>query len=143
MIQGGLSKIQTCDNLVSIFCSAAMRERGEYQFQFLKTRSSNGTHRKITLLLDKDSLRLSNSDDDDDTPVESINDVKAALFGKQARADLGINIGSTAPAPEPLPKPSSNPIMEKIEKMTPASLKQEVISPEQRLAKILKMKNSD
>lgn len=150
MIQGGLSKIQTCDNLVSIFCSAAMRERGEYQFQFLKTRSSNGTHRKLTLLLDKDSLRLSNNDEDDDVPVQSVNDVKAALFGKSANGNIGLSIGdsntkSSLGSREPAPavaKPSTNPIMEKIERMTPPELKKETVSPEERLAKILKMKNS-
>lgn len=142
MIQGGMSKIQTCDNLVSIFCSASMRERGEYQFQFLKTRSSNGTHRKITLLLDKDSLRLSNSDeDDDDTPIQSVSDVKATLFGKQAKADIGLNIGSPK-APPPTPPVSANPIMEKIEKITPPELKQAAVSPEERLAKILKLSGS-
>lgn len=144
MIQGGMSKIQTCDNLVSIYCSPAMRERGEYQFQFLKTRSSNGTHRKITLLLDKESLRLSNSDEDDDQPVESVADVKAALFGKKASGDLGLNLGSP-PDPEPVkqiaqPKPSTNKIMEQIDAITPPELKSETLSPEDRLAKILKLK---
>lgn len=141
MIQGGMSKIQTCDNLVSIYCSAAMRERGEYQFQFLKTRSSNGTHRKITLLLDKESLRLSNSDEDDDAPVESVNDVKAALFGKKAQANIGLNIGSPPAPPKLAEKLPTNKIMEEIEKLTPPEMKEETISPEQRLAKILKLKN--
>ena len=41
-IAGGLSKIQTSDNVIGIFTSRAMRERGRYQIQFMKTRSSSG-----------------------------------------------------------------------------------------------------
>lgn len=143
MIQGGMSKIQTCDNLVSIYCSPSMRERGEYQLQFLKTRSSNGTHRKITLMLDKDSLRLSNCDEDDDLPIVSANDVKAALFGKSAGGDIGtnINIGSPKVAPMVPKQESANPIMQKIEALTPPSVSGQVQTPEERLAKILKLKN--
>ena len=32
-ISGGISKIQTADNVISIFASAAMKERGQYQVQ--------------------------------------------------------------------------------------------------------------
>ena len=39
-IAGGLSKIQTADNVIGIFTSRAMRERGRYQIQLMKTRSS-------------------------------------------------------------------------------------------------------
>ena len=38
-ISGGLSKIQTADNVFGIFTSRAMRERGRYQLQLMKTRS--------------------------------------------------------------------------------------------------------
>ena len=41
-ISGGLSKIQTADNVIGIFTSRAMRERGRYQIQLMKTRSSSG-----------------------------------------------------------------------------------------------------
>ena len=40
-IAGGISKIQTADNVIGIFTSNAMRERGRYQIQFMKTRSSS------------------------------------------------------------------------------------------------------
>ncbi len=38
-ISGGLSKIQTADNVIGIFTSRAMRERGRYQIQLMKTSS--------------------------------------------------------------------------------------------------------
>ena len=37
-ISGGLSKIMTADNVIGIFTSRAMKERGRYQIQFMKTR---------------------------------------------------------------------------------------------------------
>ena len=48
-ISGGLSKIQTADNVIGIFTSRAMRERGRYQIQFMKTRSSSGVGQKVDL----------------------------------------------------------------------------------------------
>ena len=39
-ISGGISKINTADNVFGIFTSRAMKERGRYQIQLMKTRSS-------------------------------------------------------------------------------------------------------
>jgi replicative DNA helicase len=57
-ISGGISKINTADNLIGIFTSRAMRERGRYQIQLMKTRSSSGVGQKIDLEFDLDSLRI-------------------------------------------------------------------------------------
>ncbi len=57
-IAGGISKIQTADNVFGIFTSRAMRERGRYQIQLMKTRSSSGIGSKIDLEFDIDSLRI-------------------------------------------------------------------------------------
>lgn len=62
-IAGGISKIQTADNVIGIFTSNAMRERGQYQLQLLKTRSSSGVGSKVNLVFDKDSLRISDDTD--------------------------------------------------------------------------------
>jgi len=64
-ISGGLSKIQTADNVIGIFTSRAMRERGRYQIQFMKTRSSSGVGQKVDLAFDPDTLRISDCDDED------------------------------------------------------------------------------
>ena len=65
-ISGGLSKIQTADNVFGIFTSRAMRERGRYQLQLMKTRNSGGVGQKIDLAFDIDTLRIFDCDDDDD-----------------------------------------------------------------------------
>ena len=64
-IAGGLSKVQTADNVIGIFTSQAMRERGRYQVQFMKTRSSSGVGHKVDLKFDIAGLRISDLDEDD------------------------------------------------------------------------------
>ena len=64
-ISGGLSKIMTADNVIGIFTSRAMRERGRYQIQFMKTRSSSGVGQKVDLEFNVDTLRISDIAEDE------------------------------------------------------------------------------
>jgi KaiC/GvpD/RAD55 family RecA-like ATPase len=57
-IAGGLSKINTADNVFGIFTSRAMRERGRYQIQLMKTRSSSGVGQKVDLEFNIETLRI-------------------------------------------------------------------------------------
>ena len=70
-ISGGLSKIQTADNVLGIFTSRAMRERGRYQLQLMKTRNSGGVGQKIDLAFNVDTLRIFDCDEDDDDNYSS------------------------------------------------------------------------
>ena len=65
-IAGGLSKVQTADNVFGIFTSRAMKERGRYQIQFMKTRSSSGVGQKIDLEFDVESLRIRDLGEDEE-----------------------------------------------------------------------------
>jgi len=65
-ISGGISKINTADNLIGIFTSRAMRERGRYQIQLMKTRSSSGVGQKIDLGFDVDTLRIVDIGDEEE-----------------------------------------------------------------------------
>lgn len=64
-IAGGISKINTADNLIGIFSSKAMRERGRVQIQFMKTRSSSGVGQKLDLKFNVQSLRITDLDEDE------------------------------------------------------------------------------
>lgn len=78
-IAGGISKINTADNLFGIFTSRAMRERGKYQIQLMKTRSSSGVGSKIDLNFDVETLRISNSDfqsEEQETSVSVVESIK-------------------------------------------------------------------
>lgn len=57
-IAGSSAKVSTCDNLIGIFTSRSMRERGQYQFQLMKTRSSGGVGQKFELSFNTDTLRI-------------------------------------------------------------------------------------
>ena len=65
-IAGGISKINTADNVIGIFTSNAMRERGRYQVQFMKTRSSSGVGSKVDLKFNIDTLRIEDLEDGDE-----------------------------------------------------------------------------
>jgi archaellum biogenesis ATPase FlaH len=57
-ISGGISKINTADNVFGIFTSRSMRERGQYQIQLMKTRSSSGVGQKVELAFNIETLRI-------------------------------------------------------------------------------------
>ena len=75
-ISGGISKINTADNVFGIFTSRAMRERGRYQIQCMKSRSSTGVGMKIDLDYNIDTMRMTDLPDDgtDNRPQGNIMD---------------------------------------------------------------------
>ena len=95
-ISGGLSKIQTADNVIGIFTSQAMRERGRYQVQFMKTRSSAGVGQKVDLAFDMSGLRITDLEDED---VKTEAQETSALYNKIKRktvadADANPNVAA-------------------------------------------------
>ncbi len=72
-IGGGISKINSADYVFGIFTSRSMRERGKYQLQCMKARSSTGVGKKIDLDYDVDTMRITDpgAEDDDDNPKQS------------------------------------------------------------------------
>ena len=85
-ISGGLSKIQTADNVFGIFTSRAMRERGRYQLQLMKTRNSGGVGQKIDLEFDIDSLRIRDLADDEE--YQEFNKRKSTIYEGLKRQTL-------------------------------------------------------
>jgi KaiC/GvpD/RAD55 family RecA-like ATPase len=88
-IAGGISKIQTADNVVGIFTSNAMREKGRYQIQFMKTRSSSGVGTKVDLKFDPDTLRIVDLEegDEDAMTVTTGNLVEQLKRGNSIKAE--------------------------------------------------------
>jgi hypothetical protein len=64
-ISGGISKINTADNVFGIFTSRAMKERGKYQIQCMKSRSSTGVGQKIDLEYNIETMRITDEGGDD------------------------------------------------------------------------------
>jgi len=93
-IAGGISKINTADFLFGIFTSRSMRERGKYQIQCMKSRSSTGVGMKIDLDYNIETMRITDDGVDEnpknDSPSQIMNKIKT------------VSTVSTAPvAPEP------------------------------------------
>lgn len=97
-ISGGISKVNTSDNFIGIYTSRAMRERGKYQLQLLKTRNSNGVGQKIDLEFNVDTLRVTDSGQSSDTTVsDSARQILDKIKNTNAAAP-GLDTRSTAPA---------------------------------------------
>lgn len=64
-IAGGISKINTADYVFGIFTSRSMRERGKYQIQCMKSRSSTGVGQKIDLDYNMETMRITDNDTED------------------------------------------------------------------------------
>jgi archaellum biogenesis ATPase FlaH len=92
-ISGGISKINTADNVFGIFTSRAMKERGKYQIQCMKSRSSTGVGQKIDLEYNIETMRITDEGGDNPDsyrggPSASVMDsIKAKSQVKAAEAD--------------------------------------------------------
>jgi KaiC/GvpD/RAD55 family RecA-like ATPase len=83
-IAGGISKINTADNVFGIFTSRSMRERGKYQIQCMKSRSSTGVGQKIDLEYNIETMRITDSGEESDStkynnPQPSVNALMNSL----------------------------------------------------------------
>jgi len=104
-ISGGISKINTADNVFGIFTSRSMRERGLYQIQLMKTRSSSGVGQKIELAFDIDTLRITDNNELNNTrPHTTGNELLAQIKNTsqintntlpETDAKITANIGAT------------------------------------------------
>ena len=89
-IAGGISKINTADNVIGIFTSRAMRERGRYQIQFMKTRSSSGVGQKVDLEFDNNSLRIRDCDESDSDSASASSTISTDVMNKiKAQSNVG------------------------------------------------------
>lgn len=61
-IAGGISKINTADNVFGIFTSRSMKERGKYGIQCMKSRNSTGVGQKIDLDYNIETMRITDED---------------------------------------------------------------------------------
>lgn len=90
-IAGGLSKINTADNVISIATSQAKRASDIQELQFLKTRTSDSVGSKVELGYDWKSMRITNA-----APAPAL------------------MVAANAPTPTPAPRAASNTRLKEI-----------------------------
>ena len=105
-ISGGISKINTADNVFGIFTSRAMKERGRYQIQLMKTRSSSGVGTKVDLDFDIESLRITD-------PGEDAQGTPGSLKPQVGSVMAQIKAKSTVDGEELAPKPTGTAAWDK------------------------------
>ncbi len=102
-IAGGISKIQTADNVIAILATPAMRERGQYQFQFLKTRSSSGVGSKVVMGFDQENLRIYDLEESENpAPAKTAQDMMADLRRKNSATGTADNKRPDPSAADPV-----------------------------------------
>ena len=104
-ISGGISKINTADNVFGIFTSRHMREKGQYQLQLMKTRSSSGVGQNIELAFDLNTLRITDPDPEGSNsyrpaPQPSGNDIMSRLKPSSTVTSVNEKIHETVDVPE-------------------------------------------
>ena len=103
-ISGGISKINTADNVFGIFTSRAMKERGKYQIQCMKSRSSTGVGQKIDLEYNIDTMRITDEGGEDgDTGGRFARKPNSDLMDS-IKAKANVSSGEEADVPWERPK---------------------------------------
>ena len=91
-IAGGISKINTADNVIAIFTTISMKESGRYQIQFMKTRSSAGVGSKVDLKFDVASLRITDLDEDEENATMA---TAANILGQLKQSSIVTDVEET------------------------------------------------
>jgi replicative DNA helicase len=107
-IAGGISKINTADNVFGIFTSRQMRERGRYQIQCMKSRSSTGVGQKIDLEYNVESMRITDPglDANEGTGPVKISNIMSQIKSKvtESAEENKVERATGTPAWEQAPK---------------------------------------
>ena len=105
-IAGGISKINTADNVFGIFTSRAMRERGRYQIQCMKSRSSTGVGQKIDLEYNIETMRITDPglDVNEGTGPAKVSSIMSQIKSKSESAEDKVERATGTPAWEQAPK---------------------------------------
>lgn len=82
-IAGGLSKINTCDNLIAIIQTDAMKAAGEYMLKMVKTRNSGGVGKVMMLRWNPISLRVTNLTDVDKNKLDFVSSAAKPVPAKK------------------------------------------------------------
>ena len=116
-ISGGISKINTADNVFGIFTSRAMKERGRYQIQCMKSRSSTGVGQKIDLEYNIETMRITDPGEEGQesqasggSGVRRAEDAARGCAGQSERgaADRALIFATPRPAHAPCACPESH-----------------------------------
>lgn len=106
-IAGGISKINTSDNVFGIFTNPTKRENGVYDLQFLKTRSSSAVGSKISLAYDPISMRITDMGED----AEILKAKSAQAVAQELKSNIKGMPQDKAPPAAPAASGAPNDVM--------------------------------
>ena len=103
-IAGGISKVNTTDNLIAIMQNASMKARSEMMFKLLKTRSSNGVGNQFMMSFNPTTLIMS-CFEEEDAGRDRSKTLANYVRGRVAKKDEGGEPDAPVTA-EPKPSPT-------------------------------------
>lgn len=115
-IAGGISKVNTADNLFAITTTPQMQKQGTFGFKLVKTRTSAGVGSDVDLSYDPISMRIENAEPSEDTTPKV--DVNNMLTKKSKNNSSGTVQTSVAPNIQKSSVSNLHDIMNKIKKNT-------------------------
>jgi KaiC/GvpD/RAD55 family RecA-like ATPase len=80
-VAGGISKINTADNAIGLYAPASHKERGDFDFQFLKCRTSSALHQVVRLGYNPETMKISD-------PEKTARTVEAPATFVQLRKEI-------------------------------------------------------
>lgn len=89
VIAGGITKVNTVDNYISIAMDDNMRLRGEMMIFFLKTRSSRGVGKARMLKFDEDTLLITDGENKEQLVIDKNKDKRPNEFTKKLTSIKG------------------------------------------------------
>lgn len=85
---GGISKINTSDTAIALYAPPSHKERGEFDFKFLKTRSSSGVGQTVKLSYDPTCMRITD-------PMLTMHDVEQPASTADLRKEVAAKTSAT------------------------------------------------
>jgi KaiC/GvpD/RAD55 family RecA-like ATPase len=124
-ISGGISKINTADNVFGIFTSRAMKERGKYQIQCMKSRSSTGVGQKIDLEYNIETMRITDTSSGEEAnkpraPAPSLMDqikAKSTVMSEASEPNADVEVAPWDDTPVPVTAPTGNKLNDMLAKI--------------------------
>jgi hypothetical protein len=93
-VAGGISKINTADNVFSLYAPTHMKEKGEFRLTCQKARSSASLDKEVTLCYNNESMRLTDPTGESSRQVDRStppDDLRKEMRRPQATQGISLN----------------------------------------------------
>lgn len=87
-IAGGISKVNTADNVMTIYSTPVMKANGSYRIHFIKTRSSSGVGSSVDLKYNPSCMRITDVDEEKEEMKNTSDEKEKSSISKSPKEIL-------------------------------------------------------